>query len=139
MIWVVPDAGRNETSTSARGQSQPVESSAGRVPGGPAGTLKLGHFAALRWTTAADAGALGDGEEQPEPLAEVFVGGEGLARGPVEVLGTLLMKLPTRSPMSRGIKDTSRHGRWHNARFKTLAEELGIKVTTDRRIGWRPR
>jgi hypothetical protein len=38
----------------------------------------------------------------------------------------------------RGIKDTSRQGRWHNARFKALAEELGIEVTKDPRIGWSP-
>jgi single-strand DNA-binding protein len=38
----------------------------------------------------------------------------------------------------RGIKDTSRQGRWHNARFKALAEEVGIEVTKDPRIGWSP-
>ena len=38
----------------------------------------------------------------------------------------------------RGIKDTSRQGRWHNARFKALAAELGIAVTKDPRLGWSP-
>jgi hypothetical protein len=38
----------------------------------------------------------------------------------------------------RGIKDTSRQGRWHNLRFKALAEEVGITVTHDPRIGWAP-
>ena len=38
----------------------------------------------------------------------------------------------------RGIKDTSRQGRWHNARFKSLAEELGIQVSKDPWIGWSP-
>ena len=46
--------------------------------GAPAGWLKLGHFAAMRWQT-------GEGL-----LPEVFVGGEGLAVGPAAVLGTLL-------------------------------------------------
>ncbi|MGD9527438.1 MAG: hypothetical protein AB7V44_11680 [Pseudonocardia sp.] len=38
----------------------------------------------------------------------------------------------------RGIQDTSRQGRWHNARFKALATELGIEVAKDPRIGWSP-
>ena len=97
--------------------------------GTPAGTLKLGHFAAMRWRTDA---------EGAELLAEVFVGGEGLARGPAEVLGTLLHEAAHATAHVRGIKDTSRQGRWHNARFKALAEELGIEVTKDARIGWSP-
>jgi len=50
-------------------------------------------------------------------LPEVFVGGEGLARGPAEVLGTLLHEAAHALADVRGIKDTSRQGRWHNARF----------------------
>jgi hypothetical protein len=97
--------------------------------GSPAGTLKLGHFAAMRWRTDA---------EGAELLAEVFVGGEGLARGPAEVLGTLLHEAAHALAHVRGIKDTSRQGRWHNARFKALTEEVGIEVTKDARIGWSP-
>jgi hypothetical protein len=97
--------------------------------GSPAGMLKLGHFAAMRWRTDA---------EGAELLAEVFIGGEGLARGPAEVLGTLLHEAAHAIAHVRGIKDTSRQGRWHNARFKALAEELGIQVTKDTRIGWSP-
>jgi hypothetical protein len=33
----------------------------------------------------------------------------------------------------RGIKDTSRRGRWHNARFRALAEELRIEVRKEDR------
>src|SRR5215218_2218340 len=44
--------------------------------------LNLGHFAAGRWQlTSPDA---------PSDRAEVLVSGEGLHRGPVDVLGTLL-------------------------------------------------
>lgn len=96
--------------------------------GAAAGSLTLGHFAAMRWHTGVDA----------EQLAEVFVGGEGLARGPADVLGTLLHEAAHALAHVRGIKDTSRQGRWHNARFKALAEELGITVTKDPRIGWSP-
>jgi hypothetical protein len=34
---------------------------------------------------------------------------------------------------TRQIQDTSRQGRWHNRRFATLAEGLGLKVTHDPR------
>jgi len=97
--------------------------------GAPAGTLRLGHFAATRWTR--------DGE-QAERLAEVFVGGEGLARGPADVLGTLLHEAAHAIAHMRGVKDTSRQGRWHNARFKALAEEVGIEPAKDPRLGWSP-
>ena len=92
------------------------------------GRLRLGHFAAMRWTGGADG----------ERLAEVFIGGEGLARGPVDVLGTLLHEAAHAMAHVRGIKDTSRQGRWQSARFKALAEELGIEVTKDPAIGWSP-
>jgi hypothetical protein len=42
--------------------------------------LNLGHFAAGRWQLT----------DQPTDRAEVLVSGEGLHRGPVDVLGTLL-------------------------------------------------
>lgn len=113
--------------------------------GAPAGSLRLGHFAAMRWHTTSDnddhaTGVTGAGGPGPDAarLPEVFVGGEGLRRGPVDVLGTLLHEAAHALAHVRGIKDTSRQGRWHNARFKALAEELGIEVTKDPRIGWSP-
>jgi len=94
--------------------------------GAAAGGVKLGHFAALRW------------HHQNEQLPEVFVGGEGLAHGPTEVLATLLHEAAHALAHVRGIRDTSRQGRWHNARFKSLADELGIAVSKDPRLGWSP-
>jgi len=44
----------------------------------------------------------------------------------------------TRARSRPGIKDISRQGRWHNARFKAHTEELGIEVAEDPRIGWSP-
>jgi len=104
--------------------------------GASSGGLKLGHFAAMRWSdldhakSETSAGGL--------QLPVVFVGGEGLARGPAAVLGTLLHEAAHALGHVRAIKDTSRQGRWHNARFKALAEELGIEVAKDPRIGWSP-
>jgi hypothetical protein len=94
--------------------------------GAPAGWLKLGHFAAMRWET----------NSEHTVMPEVFVGGEGLARGPVEVLGTLLHEATHALAHARGIKDTSRQGRYHNQRFADLARELGLTVTQIQPIGW---
>jgi hypothetical protein len=54
------------------------------------------------------------------------------------VLATLLHEAAHALAHVRGIKGTSRQGRWHNAKFKALAEELGIEVTKDTKLGWSP-
>lgn len=103
---------------------------------GDRGGLRLGHFAVMRWS-ATDS----DDHRQDEDghrLAEVFVGGEGLARGPVDVLGTLLHEAAHALAHVRGVQDTSRQGRWHNARFKAIATEVGIAVAKDPKLGWSP-
>ncbi|APA97093.1 hypothetical protein [Nocardia seriolae] len=86
--------------------------------------LTLGHFAPNRWVR---------GEYE---LHELFVGGEGLQRGAVDVLGTLLHEAAHGIAEVREIKDTSRQGRWHNERYRELAEELGLIVAHHDKIGW---
>ena len=85
---------------------------------------RWGHHAPGRWHT-------GTGQR-----AEIMISGEGLARDARDVLGTLLHEAAHALAAARGIKDTSRQGRYHNKHFKTLAEELGITVEFDPRIGW---
>jgi hypothetical protein len=109
--------------------------------GAPRGSLRLGHFAAMRWdhdTTSGSDPVNGQGEsaDRREALPEVFVGGEGLALGPVDVLGTLLHEAAHALAHTREIKDTSRQGRYHNRRYAALATELGLTVTDTRTIGW---
>jgi len=89
--------------------------------------MRLGHYAGSRWRQ--------NGEEA---LAEVFVGGEGVARGAQDVLATLLHEAAHGLAERRGIKDTSRQGRYHNRRFRALAEELGLEVSHDPALGWSP-
>ena len=96
--------------------------------GVPAGALKLGHFAAERW--------IAYDTMDPVGLAELFVGGEGLRRGAEPVLATLLHEAAHGVAHVRGIKDTSRQGRYHNTRFKLLGEELGLTITQAPTIGW---
>jgi hypothetical protein len=86
--------------------------------------LHLGHFAPHRWQV--------NGADRHE----VLVGGEGLQRGPLEVLGTLLHEAAHGLAQARGIQDTSRQGRYHNRRYATLAGELGLEVASVQPIGW---
>src|SRR5215216_3673491 len=86
--------------------------------------LNLGHFAPHRW--------LVNGADRHE----VLVGGEGLQRGPLEVLGTLLHEAAHGLAQARGVQDTSRQGRYHNRRYATLAHELGLEVASVQPIGW---
>jgi hypothetical protein len=88
--------------------------------------LNLGHFAAGRWQLT----------DQPTDRAEVLVSGEGLHRGPVDVLGTLLHEAAHGLAHARTVSDTSRQGRYHNRRYATLAGELGPEVAHVQPIGW---
>ena len=85
---------------------------------------RLGHHAPGRWNVA--------GEQR----TEIMISGEGLRRSSAEVLGTLLHEAAHALAHARGIKDTSRQGRYHNKHFKTCAEELGLTVEHDDRNGW---
>jgi hypothetical protein len=86
--------------------------------------LNLGHFAPHRWHV------------QGADRHEVLVGGEGLQRGPIDVLGTLLHEAAHGLAQARSIHDTSRQGRYHNRRYATLARELGLEVASVQPIGW---
>jgi hypothetical protein len=92
--------------------------------GGEGRRLRWGHFAAGRWQ-------LGAGHRP-----EVLVGGEGLRRPAREVLGTLLHEAAHGLADRRGIRDTSRGGRYHNRRYAALAGELGLQVAHVDPIGW---
>jgi hypothetical protein len=83
---------------------------------GRPGKARWGHFAALRWVR---------GEEQ---LPEVLIAGEGLAREAEEVLATLLHEAAHGVAHVRQVADTSRQARYHNRRFRALAEEMGLEV-----------
>lgn len=94
--------------------------------GQSAGETKLGHFAAERWQQA--------GHEDRVP--ELFVGGEGLQAGAEALLGTLLHEAAHGLAHTRGIKDTSRQGRYHNRGYRDLARELGLVCEDAGRHGW---
>jgi curved DNA-binding protein CbpA len=85
---------------------------------------RWGHHAPGRWYVAS------------QERAEIMISGEGLRRDAQSVLGTLLHEAAHALAAARGIKDTSRQGRYHNKHYKILAEELGITVDFDGVIGW---
>jgi curved DNA-binding protein CbpA len=85
---------------------------------------RFGYHAPGRWNVAG------------QQYAEIMISGEGLRRTPREVLGTLLHEAAHALAHERGIKDTSRQGRYHNKQFKIHAEELGLTVEHDDRTGW---
>ncbi|MGV9615171.1 hypothetical protein [Nocardia xishanensis] len=69
-------------------------------------------------------------------MPELFVGGEGFALGPRDVLGTLLHEAAHGIAATRGVKDTSRNGAYHNGRYRDIAVEVGLTVDRDKGSGW---
>jgi hypothetical protein len=69
-------------------------------------------------------------------LSEVLVTQDGLTEQAAQVLATLLHEAAHSVTWQRGMKGTSRQGRYHNHRFQTVAEELGLQVQRDAAFGW---
>jgi len=82
---------------------------------------KHGHFAPGAWT---------------EDHHEILISAESLARGAEATLGTLIHELGHAVAAATGVRDTSNNGRYHNKRFKTIAEALGITLEQHDTIGW---
>jgi len=85
--------------------------------------MNQGHFAPGRW------------EEGEATHHEIFVAGEIIA-DPDKVLGTLLHEAAHALAFLRGITDTSRGGRYHNAQYRALATEVGLAAAQVGTIGW---
>lgn len=85
---------------------------------------KWGHFRAESWKTRAAEGAAVSGTGGHRH--ELFLASEALAKGPHQVLQTMLHEAAHTLSKVRGIKDTSRQCRWHNAHFRKAAEEMGL-------------
>jgi len=86
--------------------------------------VKLGHWWGGRW--------IADGQVR----GEVLLAGEALHLQPSQVFEVLLHEAAHGLNAARGIKDSSRGGRYHNARFKATAEEVGLVVEAMPPYGW---
>lgn len=81
------------------------------------GASKWGHFRPDGWKA--------DGT--PGRRHELFLAGEALAKGARQTLQTMLHEAVHTLAKVRSVQDTSRQGRWHNAQFRKLAEEMGLE------------
>lgn len=89
---------------------------------------KLGHWSAGRW-------AVPDGEGMGR-RGEVLIAAEGFKHGAADVLDTLLHEAAHAIAHVRKVKDTTRGGRYHNERYKHIAEEVGLAVEKMGPHGW---
>lgn len=112
----------------APGDLPPAALIVGQGSGRRDGALVLGHFAADRWQVT--------GANDTPYVHEVLIGGEGLQRGAHDVLATLIHEAAHAIATVRAIADTSRQGRYHNAKYKTIAEQLGLTVQRHPVIRW---
>ena len=64
-------------------------------------------------------------------VGEFMLAGERNTLGAEQVYETVLHEAAHALAEGRGIKDTSRQGRYHNTKFKAVAEELGLTVEKD--------
>jgi hypothetical protein len=78
--------------------------------------VKLGHWWGGRW--------LADGQVR----GEVLIAGEALHLEPAQVFEVLLHEAAHGINASRGVKDTSRGGRYHNQRYAATAREVLLRV-----------
>lgn len=96
---------------------------------------RRGHFAPESWTIASD------NEENSQPEAakidEVHISSHILSQGGRSIMETVIHEAVHSAARARGIKDVSRQGRWHNKRFAALADEFGLIVERDAKIGHR--
>lgn len=83
-----------------------------------------GHFWAGQWTTKTGGAR-----------HEVMIAGEILAEGGISVMRTLLHEGAHALAHAREVQDVSRGGRWHNKKFKEIAEEMGLVVEPHKAIG----
>lgn len=93
------------------------------------GVTDHGHYASSKWIRRDQAGA-------EQLVGEVKVSGEGLVRGSEKVLATVLHEAAHALAEALGIKDTSRQGKYHNTRFRDLAQGLGLDVAEAGNNGW---
>jgi len=90
---------------------------------------KHGHYAPQSWTERKE-------DEEAQHYGELLLSGESLKRGGRETLGTILHELAHAYAHANDIQDTSNGNRYHNKRFKEIAEDFGLVIDRADVIGW---
>lgn len=99
------------------------------VIGAPGYTKKAqvhGHFAPRAWREREGEGSYG----------ELSLSGESLQRGGLATLGTIIHELVHAYCNANEIQDTSNGHRYHNAKFRDMAESFGLVIDKAPTIGW---
>lgn len=99
---------------------------------------RRGHWAPESWTVTAEELA-GDGEtvRTEDRIDEVHLSSHVLSQGGRSIMETVVHEAVHSAARSRGIKDVSRQGRWHNKKFAIMADEFGLQVQRDKKVGHR--
>lgn len=91
------------------------------------GSPRWAHWRESGWTERQ-----GKDEHAHTRHGEMFVAGEALAKGAKHVVESMLHEGAHTLATVREVQDTSRQGRWHNAKFRELAQELGLEYRGDK-------
>lgn len=94
-------------------------------------SVTLGHYSVARWVQGVEV----EGVEKRKRKAEVMIAAE-LFHNLGDVLEVLLHEAAHGLAHSRKIQDCSRQGRYHNEKYKALAEEVGLFVMKTKTFGW---
>jgi len=92
------------------------------------GTRKLGHFAYDTWAVREKRGR--------SVRDEILLAAEGLSEKPEMILMIIIHEAAHGVAKARHVKDTSRGYRYHNERYKAIAEEMGLRVERVEEYGW---
>jgi hypothetical protein len=90
---------------------------------------KRGHYWYNAWHEKTEEGQVQQDRD------EVYINSDILVEGAESVMRTILHEACHGLARARGIKDTSSGGRYHNKRFKAIAEEVGLSVQKSKH-GW---
>lgn len=90
---------------------------------------KHGHYAPKSWVERVEEG-------EATHYGELLLSGESLKRGGRETVGTVLHELAHAYADANEIKDTSNGNRYHNRRFKEIAEDFGLTIEQADVVGW---
>lgn len=91
---------------------------------------------AYGWCTAYKAWADKEDAKIDEGYYEINICSEYLSRPTEQVIGTLLHEMVHLYNLQEGIQDTSRGGKYHNKKFKAVAEAHGLTIEKDEKYGW---
>jgi len=77
------------------------------------------------------------GEHNGSARHEIAMNPQSFDKGAEQVLTTLIHETAHALAHVTGVKDTSRQGRFHNNKFRTIADAMGLVTTDDDKIGTR--